>query len=107
MDLREAVSRFIRNRDTVAIGGCGRNRSPMALIREVIRQNKKDLHIIGREKGVDFDILIGANCVKENEDRIYSSRYRIKRGSREYGIRFNNSRKSESNRAAYKRSKIH
>ena len=88
MDLREAVSRFIRNRDTVAIGGCGRNRSPMALIREVIRQNKKDLHIIGREKGMDFDIVIGANCVKEkeNENRIYSSRYRIKRGSREYGI---------------------
>lgn len=65
MDLREAVSRFIKDGNTVAIGGCGRNRSPMALIREVIRQNKKDLHIVGREKGMDFDILIGANCVKK------------------------------------------
>ncbi|MEA1994843.1 MAG: CoA-transferase [Campylobacterota bacterium] len=108
MDLREAISRFVKDGDTVAIGGCGRNRSPMALIREVIRQNKKDLRIVGREKGMDFDILIGANCVKENENRIYSSWYRIKRGSREYGVRFNNSRKSEGNRTTYeRRSKVH
>ncbi|MCD6129530.1 MAG: CoA transferase subunit A [Deltaproteobacteria bacterium] len=65
MDLKETISRFIQNGDTVAIGGCGRNRLPMALIREVIRQNKKNLHIVGREKGMDFDILIGANCVKK------------------------------------------
>lgn len=108
MTLKQTVVQFVKDGDTVAIGGCRRNRLPMALMREVIRQNKKDLHIVSREKSVDFDILIGTNCVKENENRIYSSRYRAKRGSGEYGVRFNNSRKFESNRAAYeRRSKIH
>ena len=65
MDLSEAVSRFVSDGDVVAIGGVGRNRCPMELVREVIRQNKRDLHILGREKGMDFDMLIGAGCVKK------------------------------------------
>lgn len=65
MSLDEAVSKFVKDGDVVAIGGVGRNRSPMALVREIIRHGKKNLHIVGREKGMDFDLLIGAGCVKK------------------------------------------
>lgn len=63
--LQEAVSRYIHDGDVVAVGGVGRNRSPMALVREIVRQGKKNLHIVGREKGMDFDMLIGAGCVSK------------------------------------------
>ncbi len=65
MSLSEAVSKFVSDGDVVAIGGVGRNRCPMELVREVIRQGKRDLHIVGREKGMDFDMLIGAGCVRK------------------------------------------
>lgn len=65
LGLQEAVSRYIHDGDVVAVGGVGRNRSPMALVREIIRQGKKNLHIVGREKGMDFDMLIGAGCVRK------------------------------------------
>ncbi len=63
--LQEAVAANIHDGDVVAIGGVGRNRVPMALVREIVRQGKKDLHIVGREKGMEFDMLIGAGCVKK------------------------------------------
>ena len=62
--LQEAVSRFVKDGDVVAVGGVGRNRAPMALVREIVRQGKRNLHIVGREKGMDFDMLIGAGCEK-------------------------------------------
>ncbi len=63
--LEEAVATHIKNGDVVAIGGVGRNRVPMALVREMVRQGKRDLHIVGREKGMEFDMLIGAGCVRK------------------------------------------
>ena len=63
--LEEAVANFISDGDVVAIGGIGRNRCPMEIVREIIRQGKRDLHIVGREKGLDFDMLIGAGCVRK------------------------------------------
>jgi glutaconate CoA-transferase subunit A len=65
MDAREAVERFVGDGSSIAISGVGRNASPMGLVREIIRQRKRNLTIIGPEKGMDFDILIGAGCVKE------------------------------------------
>jgi len=63
--LEDAIAKFVSDGDVVAIGGIGRNRCPMEAVREVIRQGKKDLHIVGREKGMDFDMLIGAGCVRK------------------------------------------
>ncbi len=65
MSLQEAVEKFVEDGDRIAIGGIGRNRCPMELVREIIRQGKRELHLIGREKGMDFDMLIGAGCVRE------------------------------------------
>ena len=86
--LSEAIEKFVSDGDTVAIGGVGRNRCPMELVREIIRQKKKDLHIIGREKGMDFDILIGAGCVRKVSFALVSLE--------EFGLAPNFRRKAES-----------
>ena len=62
-ELKEAIG-LIKEGDKVALGGVGRNRAPMAAVREIIRQGIGGLHLIGREKGMDFDLLIGAGLVK-------------------------------------------
>ena len=64
MDVKEAIG-LIKEGDVLAIGGVGRNRSPMALGREIIRQRIGRLHLVGREKGMDFDLLIGAGLVRK------------------------------------------
>ena len=63
MNLEEAISK-IKDGSSVAIGGVGQNKVPMAAVMEIIRQKKKNLHIIGREKGIDFELLIRNGCVK-------------------------------------------
>lgn len=40
-------------------------RHPMALIHEIIRQNKKNLTLYGWNNSIDFDMLIGCGLVKE------------------------------------------
>jgi glutaconate CoA-transferase subunit A len=35
----------------------------MEFVRELVRQEKKDLNLIDREPAMDFDLLIGAGCV--------------------------------------------
>ncbi len=64
MTAEEAVSRFLRNGDCLAIGGFTTNRKPYGLVREIIRQGKKDLCLEGGPSGGDADMLIGAGCVK-------------------------------------------
>ncbi len=60
--IQEAVGR-IRPGNILAIGGVGRSRVPMGLVREIARQRIGKLHLIGREVGMDFDLLIGAGLV--------------------------------------------
>ncbi len=62
MNLEEAVS-IVRDGDKVALGGALSLREPMAIIREIIRQDKRDLHLIGNAHGIDVDMLCGAGCV--------------------------------------------
>lgn len=64
MTAAEAVEKFVHNGDCLAIGGFVTNRRPYALVREVIRQQKKELYIEGGPSGGDVDMLIGAGCVK-------------------------------------------
>ena len=59
--LSEAVA-LIRDGDMVAIGGHTTRRHPMALVREIARQGRRGLHLIGWNNGIDMDLLIGAGC---------------------------------------------
>jgi len=63
----KAAVKIIKNGDVVAIGGSMIRRHPMAIIYEIVRQNLKDLTLIGWNNGLDMDLLIGAGCVKEVE----------------------------------------
>lgn len=60
--VEDAVS-LIRNGDTVGIGGMTLYRRPMALIKEIIRQQKKDLTLLAYTTTIEGDILVGAGCV--------------------------------------------
>lgn len=62
--LKEAVAQ-IENGDKIAIGGSLIRRAPMALVREIARQKKKKLTLYSWSAGMDYDLLIGAGCVKE------------------------------------------
>lgn len=61
--LREAVA-TIRSGSTVTFGGFQSNRAPMALIRELIRQKKKRLHLLLLPNPLALDFLVGAGAVR-------------------------------------------
>jgi glutaconate CoA-transferase subunit A len=52
---------------TLGLGGLMLRRHPMALIREIIRQGRKDLTLQTWVGGIDVDLLVGAGCVKRVE----------------------------------------
>lgn len=60
--LSEAAG-LIRDGDMVAIGGNVLHRAPMALVREIIRQGKINLHIVKTAGAMDVDILCMGECV--------------------------------------------
>ena len=62
MSMSEAAS-IVSDGMTVAIGGGLSWREPMAMLRELIRQQRRDLHVIGTAHGVDVDLLCGAGTV--------------------------------------------
>ena len=68
--LAEAVSR-IPSGSTIAIGGSMIRRQPNALIRELIRQAKKELTLLTFAAGTSADLLVAASAVKRWEG-IYS-----------------------------------
>jgi len=63
MTAKEAISKNIKSGDFLFIGGyiC---RSPFSAIHEIIRQGITDLTITRSNAADDFDMLIGAGCVK-------------------------------------------
>lgn len=52
----------------VALGGGLSARLPMALVRELIRQHRRDLHVVGSAHGIDVDLLIAAGAVAVCEE---------------------------------------
>lgn len=50
---------------TVGIGGWIFNSQPMALVRELIRRNKRNLRLVPAPGSIAPDMLIGAGCVAE------------------------------------------
>lgn len=62
MTLEDAVATFVQDGNSLCIGGCTTNRKPYALVREIIRQGRKNLYLHGAASGGDADMLIGAGC---------------------------------------------
>jgi glutaconate CoA-transferase, subunit A len=67
MSVEEAVRLFVKDGAQLTLSGFTVNRNPMALVREIIRQGKKDLHLVVHSHGQGLDLLIGAGCVKRVE----------------------------------------
>ena len=63
MSLKEAVARFVPDGAHLSIGGFTINRNPMAAVYEIIRQQKRRLHLYAHSNGQGVDELIGAGCV--------------------------------------------
>lgn len=57
------AGKLVNDGDVVTTGGATFHRAPMELLREIIRQGRKDLVLVDREPAIDFDLLIGAGCV--------------------------------------------
>jgi glutaconate CoA-transferase subunit A len=66
IDLAGAVSQ-IKAGSLVTLSGFQLSRAPMALLFELIRQNKRDLHIITPPNPLALDMLVAANLVSSAE----------------------------------------
>jgi glutaconate CoA-transferase subunit A len=65
--LAEAAA-LVRDGDTVALGGALSYREPMALVRELVRQGRRDLRLVGSAHGIDVDLLVGAGVAGAVEE---------------------------------------
>ena len=64
--IAEAAS-LVEDGSRIAIGGFAIYQRPMAVVRELIRQRRKDLTIVGVTNSMDTDMLIGAGAVRRLE----------------------------------------
>src|SRR3984893_10102681 len=64
LSLAEAIDRFVPNGAAVAIGMALESLIPFAAGHELIRQQRRDLELIGPISDMLFDQLIGAGCVR-------------------------------------------
>jgi len=63
MPLSEAIKKYVNDGDKVAFGGALILREPIAAIYELIRQRKRNLHILGTAHGFDVDIACAGGIV--------------------------------------------
>lgn len=66
-DLPRAAA-HVADGSLVALGGGLSARLPMALVRELIRQGRRGLHVVGSAHGIDVDLLIAAGAVSVCEE---------------------------------------
>lgn len=64
IDVETAVE-FINDGDSVTFSGVSMTRVPIGFVKEIIKASRKNLYLIDREPGMDFDILIAAKAVKK------------------------------------------
>jgi len=64
VSLAEAVS-TIKDGDMIICGGEFNARAPVAVIREMIRQRKKSLRLIGHASGIILDLACASDMVAE------------------------------------------
>ena len=62
--LRDAISRHVQDGDCVALEGFT-HLIPTAAAHEIIRQGKKDLHLVRMTPDLVYDLLIGAGCARK------------------------------------------
>ncbi|HEY1389100.1 MAG TPA: CoA-transferase [Ktedonobacterales bacterium] len=63
MTMKEAIERFVPNGSSVALGLALEPLIPFAAGHEIIRQQRRDLTLIGPISDILFDELLGAGCV--------------------------------------------
>src|SRR6195256_4325997 len=64
MTMAEAITRFVPDGSTVALGLALEAVIPFAAGHEIIRQQQRDLELVGPISDALFDQLIGAGCVR-------------------------------------------
>jgi glutaconate CoA-transferase, subunit A len=52
----------------VALGGGLSARLPMAMVRELVRQGRRGLHLVGSAHSIDVDMLVAAGAVRRLEE---------------------------------------
>jgi glutaconate CoA-transferase subunit A len=62
--LAEAVE-LVPDGATVGIGGLSMNSAPMAVVRELVRQGKRDLTLVAIVAGMPVDWLVAGGCVRK------------------------------------------
>jgi glutaconate CoA-transferase, subunit A len=67
VSLADAAS-LVRDGAIVALGGGLSARLPMALVRELIRQGRRGLHLVGSAHSIDVDLLVAAGAVRRCEE---------------------------------------
>jgi glutaconate CoA-transferase subunit A len=67
MSAEEAVRRFVKDGDMIALGGFTANRNAMVIAREIIRQGRRELHLVMHSHGQAMDLLVGAGVVRRLE----------------------------------------
>jgi len=65
--IKEAVKKYIKNNNFIAMGGFGHVRVSMAIVYEIIRQRKNNLTMAGKTAVHDLDLLVGSGCVNKVE----------------------------------------
>jgi glutaconate CoA-transferase subunit A len=63
MDLKKAVTTYVKEGCHLSIGGFTINRNPMAAVYEIIRQQIRNIHLYAHSNGQGVDELVGAGCV--------------------------------------------
>jgi len=61
------AAQTVKNGHRIALGGFAIYQRPMAFVRELIRQGRRDLVIVGVVNSIESDLLIGAGCVSRIE----------------------------------------
>lgn len=62
-----AAAAIIHDGAHVVLGGAALHMHPMALLRELVRQKRRDLTVMGEIQGVEVDLLAGAGCLRRVE----------------------------------------
>jgi glutaconate CoA-transferase subunit A len=62
-----AAAALVPDGATISFGGFTTQRHPMAFVYSLVRLRRRNLYLIGSSPGSDWDILIGAGCVKRAE----------------------------------------
>lgn len=66
IELAEAAA-LVPDGATISFGGFTTQRHPIAFVYELIRLKRRNLYLFGHSPGGDWDMLIGAGCVKRAE----------------------------------------